>query len=223
LKNIQDIIKEMENFSEQVATTVIDENTKLTSEEAEKELKSLLGDAPTVADPVLGTSCCVVNVPNGFTIPVTSDDDPTVPVTNQNIIFTTTNLACCVNPITVTCSAADCTTGTFQMPAFEVRLVGCIPFIANVFPITGPLLPINTTCEAVPGTTSICCINNFCVNKRIGVFATEAEAKALCNDPTLLTCANITAGLVATRLSLCAGNGQAVQFAVTFSSVLGNC
>lgn len=223
MKNIQEIIKDMEILSEQVTTTVNDGKMDITSEEAEKELTALVGDTPTVEDPILGVACCVVTVPNAFNIPVTSGTDPTVPVANQNIIFTTTNLACCVNSITLTCSATDCPTSTFQVPAFEVRIVGCIPFIANVFPISGSADPDNTTCEAIPGTTRICCSDNLCVNKRIGVYATEAEAMAICNDPTLLNCTNITAGLVAKKLILCNANGQVVQFSVTFNSVAGNC
>ncbi|WP_127836473.1 hypothetical protein [Clostridium prolinivorans] len=223
MRDIKEIISEMERLSEDVAATINDEQSKVTSQE--KELKALVKDAPATVDPVIGTYCCVVNVPNGFNIPVTSAEDPTVPAENQNLIFRTSELSCCVNPITVVCSAEDCPSGTFEVSAFEARLVGCIPFIANVFPITGVEEPNgnSTTCELTPSTTRICCSGNFCINRRIGVYATEAEARSICSDSGLITCSNITAELVATKLTFCEANGQGVQFSITFNSVSGNC
>ncbi|WP_426351229.1 hypothetical protein ACPWSR_08375 [Alloiococcus sp. CFN-8] len=221
MKNIQEIIKEMEKISEHVATTVNEE--PLTPERAEEELANIINAEPAALnDPILGTSCCIVSVPNEFTVPVTSPVDPTIPVTNQNILFTTTQLSCFVNPTTISCTPPDCPT-PIDVTVFEVRLSGCIPYIVNVSGITGPVAVPPVTCEAVPGTTRICCSDTFCVNSRIGIYATLPEALAICNNTALLTCNNIQVGLVSTLVETCGGNGQAIQFEVTFNSLLGNC
>lgn len=221
MRDIKEIISEMERLSEDVAATINDEQSKVTSQE--KELKALVKDAPATVDPVIGTYCCVVSVPNGFNIPVTSAEDPTVPAENKNIIFRTCELSCCVNPITVVCSAEDCPSGTFEVSAFEARLVGCIPFIVNVFPLTGVEDSNGTTFELTPSTTRISHTDNLCVNRRIGVYATEAEARSICSDSGLITCDNITAELVATKVTFHDGDSQGVEFFITFNSIAGNC
>lgn len=210
--NIQDFMKDMEKLNEQAEIALDAEPATDTIEKA-----SVLITAPA-GDPVLGTACCSVNVPKDFTLP-----DPSV-AGNTRVIYSVSNLKCCVNKITVSCSPPDCH-ASITVPAYEVRLIGCIPYLANLFPVTAP-------CSSDGGSGAICCSNTFCVNSRIGLFDIlhGADAKALCNhtdasgNPDLISCANITASLVVTQVvpAICS-DSNTIKFEITFNERLGNC
>lgn len=207
MEDVQNIMNEMENLNEEMAATT-DEPVVIT-EAAVTPLS--VEDDPTVE---LGRTCCVVSLPEGFTVPS--------PITTANlrIGYNLTKLKCFVRNTTVT-ATTDCG-ATFPVSGWEVRIVGCIPYIANLRPITGGS---GVCIPASPAELSLCCINNLCVDRCIALFDNQPAAQALCTtiSPLLTNCNNITATtLSATAFNLCefpapTSPTRGVRFTVVFS------
>lgn len=194
MKNLQEIMNEMSNLSEQIAVTLNDEDILVaTSDEL---------DSPEVAiltDPACGpvnrnvTFCAAVNLPGNF-VPVT----PIIP----RIIYDLSCLRCIVEECTTTV-----TVGTTNCPVtlFNVRVVGCIPFIVNIPVLFAPgpggtcVIPFsNTPSER---TVSACANGSVCVNNVICTKCNKADAVAACNA-LRFNCDTVTipaASFIATR------------------------
>ncbi|MDD3187818.1 MAG: hypothetical protein PHD02_05085 [Bacilli bacterium] len=210
--NIQDFMKDMEKLNEQAEIALDAEQETDTVEKAGAQITA------SVVDPVIGTACCSLNVPKTFTLPPQTAH--TFSSDNTRVIYDVSNLRCCVNQITVSCSPPDCK-AAITVPAYEVRLTGCIPYLANLFPI-GAQCSDNVPPET--GGGAICCSNTFCVNSRIGLFdiGHQSDAIALCSSLSSPTCAQITATLVVTQVVAICPDSNTIKFEITFNSI-GNC
>lgn len=168
MKDIKDIMKEMDKLAQkQVAVEL--------SEEEKNELMSLLGSTDRnhgTIEPCCNVVpfCCTVDVPKGFTVDLTDAEE-------QEIDYVTC-LTCCKDPdkaVWVEAPIANCPgSDPLRFKATPVRIVGGIQFI-----ITGP--EVKGCCHVEEGAATdgnvvcptptpgegadICCIGSVCVDQ----------------------------------------------------------
>lgn len=203
LKDIQEIMMEMEKINEQVAAEVNDEEKETSTEE---ELKNLVD--PTHIQPSGGIdsgcdsvdryvsfSCCI-SIPDKFDV-----------FDKAKITYDTSCLQCIVEPcceeVTIGNGGGGRSHRTTKVPRFAVKIVGCIPFIINV--------PVETNDKCTKQsysygyddtavksdsnaditeqsdrhyniTSSICCHDSVCVDNIICVKCQEKDAIIACNN-----------------------------------------
>ena len=206
MKSLQEIMSEMSNLSEQIAVTLNEEQVKdeeikevayeeVANEEVESEEVVLLA-APPACGPVNRNVafCAAVNLPGRF-VPATT---PIVP----RIIYDLSCLKCIVERCTT-----NVTVGSTTCPVtlFNVRVVGCIPFIVNVPVLFAPgpggtcVIPFSATPSE--RTVSACANGSVCVDNVICVKCNENDAIAACNA-LIFNCDTVTVpttSFVATR------------------------
>lgn len=169
MKNLQEIMNEMSNLSEQIAVTLNDEEIVVAPDmEVAPSPATLLAAAPAcVAVNRSVPFCAAVNLPGNF-VPVT----PIIP----RILYDLSCLKCIVENCTtnVTVNGTTC-----PVTLFNVKVVGCIPFIVNVPLVSSP--GVGGTCVVpFPNTLSACANGSVCVDNVICTKCNEADAVAAC-------------------------------------------
>lgn len=189
MKEIQEIMLEMDNLIDKIAVDAIEK------EEAICEDGQIGEITPQAIVNLDQPFCCMINVPAQFPA-----------LTDQRRI--TYDVSCLTTKVKAVCSGCEV--------KYEVRVVGCIPFIVNV--------GVNTSGKCEAGTTSnlndaLCCGGCVCIDKKICETCIEwlAFSKAA---STSFTCSNVTVvNLNATPSGTCG-----VQVTGTFRiSVDDNC
>ncbi|MCE5221665.1 MAG: hypothetical protein LLF98_10485 [Clostridium sp.] len=211
MSDVQEIMNEMENLNKEIATTA--------DEPVVEGAPLSAGDDPTI---VLGTSCCVVPLPDGFAIP-----SSITLASNLRIGYNLNKLECFVTHSTLS-ATTTCNT-VVNVTGWAVRMVGCISYLVNLYPITATP-GISRVCNIPADATqklSLCCSNNICVDQCIALLDTEDAAKALCDRFSAIQCVQalnpptttsiITPSIGVLQIPLCSGNSNAVQFTVSFS------
>lgn len=159
MRDIQEIIKEMNNLNNQIAATLNEEDEIVvaaavqdppancntgcfgTGGESETNCNDLPGQTTIVP------FTCQLFAPNGFRFPSGT-------INNPPIIYDVNCLHCFVEP-------CNCTQGPGSTQRFAVRLVGCISFVINA-----PLVPQSGQCRP-DGTPFLCCNDSVCVDNTI--------------------------------------------------------
>lgn len=174
MKDIQEIMLEMDNLGEQIATTLNEED----------DTKDICEPQETPACPIGSRCvpfCCLTNCPDNF-VPNTS---------NVRITYDLSCLKAKVEPV--------CTLG---IVVYKVKVVGCIPFVANVQIDTTPTPPICTrTIGTNPPSASLCCGCCVCVDEDI--CTTNSEWVAFTKAASInFNCTNVDViGLAAERIT----------------------
>jgi hypothetical protein len=197
MKDINEILNKMSEISSENA---------ITREDLLEILPAIEDSLPATADPFLGCTFGYVVLPNCFTIPRGN-----FPTANTKITFCTDNLTCCVKPVTITVPS-PCGGSGIPVTVYALNLVGCIPWIANGQPVEGD-------CTSI-APVSVSFNDIFCVNRIVGYYATEAEARAAC---TSIDCRNILAALTVTGYPNYNCDKSVIVFSVRFNTTIGNC
>jgi len=184
MKDIQEIMLEMDNLSNQIATTLNEEDI-IKEEEAIRETEETKGGGGCNQD-IKVPFCCLTNCPQGF-----EPDTDKVRVTfNLNCLTTR------VKPV--------CYSGAVS---YEVRIVGCIPFVANVKISTAGNKICSETDDGNKPTPSLCCGCCVCVDELVCTTNSEwlALSKAAnidikCNDVDVV---NLNATLIQANQVTC--------------------
>ncbi|MDD3187825.1 MAG: hypothetical protein PHD02_05125 [Bacilli bacterium] len=210
MADVQEIMNEMENLNKEIAAT--------NDEPVVVVAPSSVGDDPQIP---LGTSCCVVGLPEGFAIPTSINFN-----NNLKIGYNLNRLQCFVTHTTLS-ATTTCNTSV-NVTGWAVRMVGCISYLVNLYPITATT-GISRVCNLPLDSTqklSLCCSNNICVDQCIALLDTEDAAKALCNSFSNIQCAQTGTPIIVPtigvqQIPLCSGNAttNAVQFTVTFTLI----
>ncbi|MCM8711264.1 hypothetical protein M2651_09500 [Clostridium sp. SYSU_GA19001] len=227
MKDIQEIMLQMENLSKQIAATLNEDESEVENEI--KELARLL-DETSALDENFNTLthgkvispcspscpptpdhtvefCCVLNVPSNLGIRKTGA---------PKIIFNTGCLRCIVEPCTASATVCGC---PVTLTVYNVKIVGCIPFFIN-HPIT------TTSCvspSSAASTFDLCCHDCVCVNHVICTKCTEAEANNACNNirNKLSSCVNTTVTFNPVDEIICGGAFKGLKVSGFFT--LPNC
>lgn len=204
MKDMNEILKKLNEISSESAITR-EELLELLPKEDASSLESVKTQA--TGDPFLGCSYGRVTLPACFTVP-----QGHYPAANTKITFCLDNLTCCVHQTTITVPS-PCGGPNIPVTVYGLSLVGCIPWIANASSIIGDCT------SATP--ISVSYNNTLCVNKIVGYYGTEAEARAACGS---INCSNVTV-----RLEVYGGNtatcdnAPTIDFFAYFSTTIGNC
>lgn len=187
MKNLQEIINEMNNLSEQIAVTLNEEEIKLSDENADVALVADL--VPTTTECTTTPNrrvdfCCAVNFPGKF------EPEFDKGKINPRIIY---DLSCLKVIVEECCTAYPSSTSTnrISVPGYNIRIVGCIPFIVNL-PVKNQLTdkicarPLALLLEP---TVYACCSGSVCVDNVIGKVCSQRQA-ILASDIEL-TCRNV--------------------------------
>ncbi len=152
MKKIKEIMNDMNNISQQITVAISDEleaeevletHVPTTSSCASTESTCTNVDANNRNIPF----CAVINLPNNFT--------PNLTTPGLRIIYDLSCLRAVVEPC--------CYNGVSK---WDIRIVGCISFIANINILNTP--GVNGNCVfPFPNTVSACGSNNVCVNRVI--------------------------------------------------------
>lgn len=145
MKKTKEIMKEMNNISQQIALTINNE-----SEETE-ELKATVQGGPSCADTT--TTCGIVtdasrDIPFCCSVPIPGNFLPILSAPPKVLLDPR-----CLKAIVEPC----CCNG---VPKWDIRIIGCIPFIININ-------IDNTGVCRRPGDATIttCCSNSVCVDR----------------------------------------------------------
>lgn len=208
MKNIKEVIN-IDNSNDQTATTVTEEkiipeltletsmaketSVNAISEEETKELTDLPTEtkeanailpcgSPCPPMPNRTTNfCCIIDIPSNLNI--TAFDA-------ARITYNLDCLQCVVEPCTTTATVCGC---PITLTVFNVKIVGCIPFLINAFITSAACTRVRND---FPRDASLCCHDSVCVNNVICTRCSEAEANAACNiireKLTNCTCVNAT-------------------------------
>lgn len=209
MKDIQEILIEMDKLSEQIATTLDEEVTDLPILEetidggctACGEGSTAPAQQPTCACatdcPPCNTKvpyCCKVSVPIGFNV-----SDALTGGASRKLAVNSC-LYCFVDP--VPCHVDILTDACPPVTAllYPVRVIGCIQYIASLSNVKGTC-GINVTADTPPtplrtdqNATSICCQDSICVNQVVahqGTPPTQAQS-----TPKPIACTSLSASLV---------------------------
>lgn len=195
MKNIQDVMIEMDNLSKEITTNMAEEQ-----EEANEEFvvdENISEEACAAQMPPMRKKvdfCCTIGLPSQHKKCHILDKDE-----KTKILFDLNCLECIVVP---TCNGMG-------MPRYEVKVVGCIPFTINV-PIKKKenqcIEKVETKCHKWSGMEEdceeakeaskdikeedakypyedhifLCCSNSVCVNETICYKGTNDEAVIAC-------------------------------------------
>ncbi|GAA0084423.1 hypothetical protein UT300007_08620 [Clostridium sp. CTA-7] len=217
MKNIQDIMNEMNTLSEQIAVTLNNEEI-VDGEIVDVEMSGDSAPCTTTDTPTNPPPCTTDNSPacanpQSRNVPFCcSTDLATNFHFNQNnpnarILYDLSCLNCFVDEC--------CCNGT---PRFDIKIAGTIPFIANADVVTGQ----PQQCVQPPNSTiRICCEGSVCVNNVVCNKCTEREAIIACEliKTKLANCACVPATVTATR----GAGASACVLVFTGSFTLPNC
>lgn len=192
MKNLQEIMNEMNNLSEQIAVTLNDEEVNLSPEtietiETTENVETTEAAEATPSDlldasPLHGSNCdykdhyvdfcCTVNLPEPF--------QPYYPI-YPKIIY---DLSCLKVIVEDCCKDIKIGWDKLSVPVYNIRVVGCIPFIVNI-----PLKHDSpTTCvKSYDNTVSACCSGSVCVDNVIDQVCSE-RAALLASGKVQLNC-----------------------------------
>lgn len=178
MKKIKEIMKDMNNISQQIAVTI---NNELESEEI---LETPVKTNPSCPDNHESTCatvnansrnvpfCAVINLPNNFL--------PNTTTPGLKIIYDLSCLKAVVEPC--------CFNG---VPKWDIRIVGCISFITNINILNTPGIGGNCVFP-FPNTVAACGSNNVCVNRVIcnkcnyeGAVISHANLRLNCDTVTV--------------------------------------
>lgn len=158
--------------------------------------------------------CCSTTIPEGFTPPDLCDSG-----TIRRLIYRVDCLKCikekCERTVETPC-------GPTTLRGFQVKIVGCIPFMASLFPVTGDCggkfnaygMLVNDDKKV-----NVCCHGCVCVDKNICcLFKDDDDHHHQFKDPCPeLTCDNVTATLNVS-IEECDSTGvHIVKFTGTFT------
>lgn len=185
MKDIQELIMEIDNLSDQIAVT-LNEEEKTSVKLEEKELikrevplvkeekeyckleentlesRQIEGCIPGCPSNRRVDFCCILNVPGNLGI---------VPQDFLRVLFSTDCLRCVVEPCSANVTVCGC---PIPVTLYNVRIVGCIPFLINH--------AVNSTeCFSNPNfLMDLCCSDSVCVNNVICTRCNQADANAAC-------------------------------------------
>ncbi|MGV2685619.1 hypothetical protein GNF82_14800 [Clostridium perfringens] len=175
MKNIQDIMNEMNTLSDQIAVTL--NNEDIVNENLEQEAESTTYP-PTPQCASTQTSCGGIDntVPFCCSVSFPANFEPNDPLSLDRIIrYDLSCLKCIIEEC--------CCNGSVK---HDIRIVGCIPLIINV------RVRNNNTCEARNGVTFLSCFDSVCVDNIVCNVCTSRDAILACeNIKSRLTCANV--------------------------------
>ncbi|WP_300381733.1 hypothetical protein [Clostridium sp.] len=179
-------MNEMSELSKEIAAELNEEEIKvaLSDESVSPEIALLAAPPACVAVNRSVPFCAAVNLPGKFA-PATT---PIVP----RIIYDLSCLKCIVEKCTtnVTVNGTTC-----PVTLFNVKVVGCIPFIVNIPVLFAP--GVGGTCvvpySATPSerTVSACANGSVCLDNVICTRCNEADAIAAC-DSLRFNCDTVT-------------------------------
>lgn len=118
MKNIQDVMIEMDNLSEEITTNMAEEKEEVNEDSIVDETISeevSVAHRPSMRKKV--DFCCTIGLPNQHKKCNILDKDE-----DTKILFDLSCLECIVVP--------KC--NRYEVPRYEVKVVGCIPFTVNV-------------------------------------------------------------------------------------------
>lgn len=179
MKEIQEIMLEMDNLSNQIATTLNEEEqtaeAKLTpppKSQEETEVEELATKAAAI--PQCGSPCppppnrrvnfcCILDIPSNLGL---------IPADFLRMVYSTDCLRCVVEPCTTSTTVCNC---PVTVTVYNVKIVGCIPFLVNhAFG--------STECFSNPDfLMDLCCHDSVCVDNIICTKCNQADADAACN------------------------------------------
>jgi hypothetical protein len=180
MKNIQDIMNEMNTLSDQIAVTLNNEEIvdgEIVNENLEQEAGSTTYppippcvNSQTTCGSIDNTVpfCCSVSFPANF--------EPNNPTTlDRTLRYDLSCLKCIIEEC--------CCNGSVK---HDIRIVGCIPLIINV------RVRNNNTCEARNRDTFLSCFDSVCVDNVVCTACTSRDAILACEDiKNRLTCNNV--------------------------------
>lgn len=219
MRNIQDIMNEMNTLSEQIAVTlnneeivdgeIVDENLEVSDNPpippcgaaGDPPPPCAADNTPACADPQSRNVpfCCSTDLATNFHF------NPNA--ANPRILYDLSCLNCFVDEC--------CCNGA---PRFDIKIAGTIPFIANADVVTGQ----PQQCTQPPNSTiRICCEGSVCVNNVVCNRCTEREAIIACEliKTKLANCACVPATVSAAR----GGGTSACVLVFTGTFTLPNC
>ena len=212
-------MNEMNNLSKEIAVELNEEVTNLEVEQPAEELV-MQEDLAAAAVPCSAAStisrdvpfCCSTTLPPTFGV-----DTP-----NPKILFTLGSLRVVIEPCTTTVTIPGIGS-TCPFTAWNVRIVGCIPFLLNA--PAGPEAAARCIkpASATGDTFFVCCSGNACVDNIVCRTCNEADALAAqaIVQAKLADCNCVNATINVIRSGIGTPNRCAVTFTGTFT--LPNC
>lgn len=158
MKKVKEIMKDMNNISHQIEVTINDELEIDTEEVLESKEETTVKTTPSCSS--TETTCAIVNsnsrnVPFCAVINLPNKFSPNLTTPGLRIIYDLSCLRAVVEPC--------CCNGVSK---WDIRIVGCISFIANINILNTP--GVNGNCVfPFPNTVAACGNNNVCVNRVI--------------------------------------------------------
>lgn len=207
MKDIQNIMEEMNNLSDQMAVTLNEEKTDpvvapqqvVTCDECSGTGGETICSAiPNVSRTVNFT--CNLAAPDGFLFV-----NALVFNTNTRLIYDLNCLHCFVEP-------CICTTTAGNPTRYAVRVVGSIPFIFNQ-----RVNPQANECRFNNGDVFVCCSDSVCVDNTICFACSEVGALVACEliRRSLTSCSGVI--LTALTLTPCTDNPALATIRGTFT------
>lgn len=191
MKNIQDVMIEMDNLSEEITTNMAEEKEEVNEESiVDETISEEVCTATMTSMRKKVDFCCTIGLPSQHQKDYILDKDE-----KTKILFDLNCLECIVVP---TCPG--------ECPRYEVKVVGCIPFTINV-PIKKKenqcIQKVETKCHRWTGMEEeakepsedmkeevskyphednifLCCSNSVCVNKTICYKCNRDQAVIAC-------------------------------------------
>lgn len=209
MRNIQAILNEINNLSEQIAVTL--NNEEIVNENLEQPVESTNYQPPQPQCAISQTTCGNIDdaVPFCCSIKFPADFVPNNQITHDRILrYDLSRLKCIIEEC--------CCNGSVK---HDIRIVGCIPFIVTA------LVRNNNTCERLNRDTFLSCYDTVCVDNVVCNACTSRDAILACEDiKNRFTCTGIfpiinsvTPGECSLEISgffalpTCADNGPAVN------------
>lgn len=211
MKDIQEIMKEMDNISDEMAVALEGETIYAPSADAAVAPAQIdcddCGDVGGISDCVTPSGnidfSCLISAPSGFFFPTNFN--------NPRILYDLNCLDCFIEPCL-------CTSGDVQAARYAVRVVGCISYIVNA-----RVNPQENQCTSSPNNPNpnvfLCCHDSVCVDTTI------------CNvcfyEQAVIACANIRANLNCSGIGIDFGDvdisGDNTTATVTGTFILPTC
>lgn len=180
MKDIEELMIEMENINKQVAAELSNEEKEgLASLVTDDPSSVIITAAPSTCTAAFSTTvdfCCTSIISNNLGTLITPSA--------INFIYNPN----CLDATVERCSVPVCTNPVINITVFRVKVVGCIPFAFSAREA------IQGTCgSAANARTDLCCQGSVCVNNAICCRQTlEAALNAADNIRSRLNCAGIT-------------------------------
>lgn len=124
-------------------------------------------------------ACCFTTIPASFGTLAQPLREP------LRLVYDVSCLSCVVNECTVAVTNPAGCPGPSQLDVFQVRIVGCIPFMASVDLQTqacGGQSSAGVVAPTGDKKVSICCQGSVCVDNPICIKGTKCEAQAVCDE-----------------------------------------